>query len=256
VAFSQLKLADFFVRFLAIPLFIGVVRVYLAMRLVRCYCQMERADLVTALERIGSSHSSTWLCSAATLAIFAALLAMWHGFWFLLMVFYEGTPDEAAAVAILVGFSLICTLANGCLWWNCAKIIQDIPDKPDDVGVLRRLVDRVRRTRSIRFAQHKQLEAEAEIARVATEQRREVPGDEDLPVVLPPESCVVCLEEFSPDNLLAQLPCGHIFHPMCVHNWLREGDRCPFRCDVAPRRPPQSLRPQVQTRYVAEVVEP
>lgn len=34
-------------------------------------------------------------------------------------------------------------------------------------------------------------------------------------------SCVVCLQEFEPRQLLRSLPCAHEFHARCIDKWLR-----------------------------------
>jgi len=43
-------------------------------------------------------------------------------------------------------------------------------------------------------------------------------------------TCVVCLSEFTAGDLVSQLPCEHLFHADCVHDWLRLRGRCPYRC--------------------------
>ncbi|XP_059662849.1 probable E3 ubiquitin-protein ligase XERICO isoform X2 [Cornus florida] len=57
------------------------------------------------------------------------------------------------------------------------------------------------------------------------------------------EECSVCLTEFEPETEIHQLPCGHIFHKLCLEKWLKywkvtcpncrtlvvgEEDICPF----------------------------
>lgn len=44
--------------------------------------------------------------------------------------------------------------------------------------------------------------------------------------------CVICLEEFGEKDEVAQLPCGHVFHPLCSHLWIREHWNCPLRCKL------------------------
>ncbi|KAL6975511.1 RING-type E3 ubiquitin transferase [Sarracenia purpurea var. burkii] len=37
----------------------------------------------------------------------------------------------------------------------------------------------------------------------------------------PERDCSVCLTEFEPDAEINHLPCGHLFHKMCLEKWLR-----------------------------------
>lgn len=39
--------------------------------------------------------------------------------------------------------------------------------------------------------------------------------------------CAVCLEGYSWTNNVSKLPCGHVFHSMCVFNWLSTRVTCP-----------------------------
>ncbi|KAG7361009.1 ring finger domain containing protein [Nitzschia inconspicua] len=40
--------------------------------------------------------------------------------------------------------------------------------------------------------------------------------------------CLVCHEQYEKGNSLRCLPCGHLFHAMCVDQWLHCSDKCPF----------------------------
>jgi RING finger protein 165 len=42
-------------------------------------------------------------------------------------------------------------------------------------------------------------------------------------------SCSICTEEFSGGSDLRKLPCGHLYHPRCIDQWLRDfGVTCPL----------------------------
>ena len=40
--------------------------------------------------------------------------------------------------------------------------------------------------------------------------------------------CIICMEKFGENELVKQLPCGHIFHGECIDNWLIQQKNCPF----------------------------
>jgi len=45
------------------------------------------------------------------------------------------------------------------------------------------------------------------------------------------DQCAICMDGVAPDEQLAQLPCGHAFHGMCVARWLTGKCRCcPLCC--------------------------
>eukprot|EP00931_Biecheleriopsis_adriatica_P120851 TRINITY_DN95951_c0_g1_i1.p1 TRINITY_DN95951_c0_g1~~TRINITY_DN95951_c0_g1_i1.p1 ORF type:complete len:290 (-),score=35.55 TRINITY_DN95951_c0_g1_i1:43-912(-) len=44
--------------------------------------------------------------------------------------------------------------------------------------------------------------------------------------------CYICLEAPTVDELVCQLPCGHLFHKECVHCWLKRTAACPLRCEA------------------------
>ena len=41
-------------------------------------------------------------------------------------------------------------------------------------------------------------------------------------------NCIICMELFNENELVKQLPCGHIFHGECIDQWLGEQKNCPF----------------------------
>ena len=40
--------------------------------------------------------------------------------------------------------------------------------------------------------------------------------------------CIICMEGFTENELVKQLPCGHIFHGDCIDHWLTQQKNCPF----------------------------
>lgn len=49
----------------------------------------------------------------------------------------------------------------------------------------------------------------------------------------PPQTCAICLSEFAPNDSVAPLQCGHIFHETCTRQWFCRDARCPLRCAPA-----------------------
>lgn len=51
-----------------------------------------------------------------------------------------------------------------------------------------------------------------------------------------PEICSICLDEYAPDDVLGELPCGHVFHRDCIGKWLTErSSTCPLcKTDLLP----------------------
>eukprot|EP00440_Ansanella_granifera_P043422 gb/GFBE01047071.1/.p1 GENE.gb/GFBE01047071.1/~~gb/GFBE01047071.1/.p1 ORF type:complete len:281 (+),score=42.28 gb/GFBE01047071.1/:1-843(+) len=63
----------------------------------------------------------------------------------------------------------------------------------------------------------------------------EVPEKEEVHLPADIEKlCVICLQGFEDTQIVAQLPCGHVFHKHCILTWLgrcRTGQhQCPSRC--------------------------
>jgi hypothetical protein len=42
------------------------------------------------------------------------------------------------------------------------------------------------------------------------------------------EECSICKDEFTLDQEVASLPCGHLYHEDCVVPWLKEHNTCPY----------------------------
>lgn len=47
------------------------------------------------------------------------------------------------------------------------------------------------------------------------------------------EKCTICLSEFEDNEEVRRLPCMHLFHVVCVDQWLTTNKRCPIcRVDI------------------------
>lgn len=73
------------------------------------------------------------------------------------------------------------------------------------------------------------------------------------------DTCSICLEQFEPDTNVKKLPCGHVFHPICVDIWFEVSSRCPLcRSDARtgdcegsePQRPAAVVRTPRNVEYV------
>lgn len=42
------------------------------------------------------------------------------------------------------------------------------------------------------------------------------------------QTCPVCLEQFESNAPMRMLPCGHVFHPSCIANWIIRNPSCPI----------------------------
>ncbi|NXU05918.1 RN128 ligase, partial [Buphagus erythrorhynchus] len=47
------------------------------------------------------------------------------------------------------------------------------------------------------------------------------------------DSCVVCFEQYKPNDVIRVLTCNHVFHKTCIDPWLLEHGTCPLcKCDI------------------------
>lgn len=53
---------------------------------------------------------------------------------------------------------------------------------------------------------------------------------EDLPMVTPeePGSCSICLDDFDAVTRVLAMPCRHLFHEVCLKEWLLRSNSCPI----------------------------
>ncbi|XP_040275547.1 RING finger protein 44-like [Bufo bufo] len=48
-----------------------------------------------------------------------------------------------------------------------------------------------------------------------------------------PQSCIICLTDFTKGEQVTSLPCGHIYHHACITQWLQNNRSCPLCRRVA-----------------------
>lgn len=54
--------------------------------------------------------------------------------------------------------------------------------------------------------------------------RRFIKSDSDMDYKIPDDDkdrCMICLEDFMPDEVIRMLKCSHDFHSSCVEKWLK-----------------------------------
>mmetsp|Transcript_64622 Transcript_64622/g.192523 ORF Transcript_64622/g.192523 Transcript_64622/m.192523 type:complete len:293 (-) Transcript_64622:259-1137(-) len=214
----HLRPQGLFLRLLMLPLSIVTVKVMWATRLAVGYCRMKGVSAATAIRRMSYVHSrGFWTCSAAIFTCFSCVLMVWHCILFLLVVGYDYTPQEALASRFLLGSSAVFVVTNWAFWRDFVRNYRDAVEESNVDSVVQIL--RMYRSGAFRLLKHKDISADSGTK-----------ADHSM--------CVVCLEEFKPQDEVSQLHCGHVFHPTCAHKWLREDWRCPFRCAlVAPQSP-------------------
>ena len=42
------------------------------------------------------------------------------------------------------------------------------------------------------------------------------------------KECVICLEQFSPGDIVTYLPCFHLYHYICIKSWVEQKSKCPL----------------------------
>lgn len=213
---EYLNPAQLFVRLLVLPFLVVLLKLCWTARLMISYYRVKGADVATAIHRMSHVHSrSFWSCSAAMLTCLSCVLMVWHAIMFLLMTGYNDpkTRPEGFAKTYLLGTSALWVLVNWALWRDFVNHYKETPEEPDDVKLLYAIF-RLHKSKAIRMSKHGDL-ANHEVV---------------------PTTCVVCLEEFQASDTVAQLPCGHTFHPTCAHRWILEDWRCPFRCPLDPQK--------------------
>mmetsp|Transcript_33480 Transcript_33480/g.106140 ORF Transcript_33480/g.106140 Transcript_33480/m.106140 type:complete len:299 (+) Transcript_33480:54-950(+) len=229
----QLHPPGLFVRLLMMPLVVVTVKVVWAIRLACGYCRIKGTDIATGIRRMGCVHTrGFWTCSAAMFTCFSCVLMVWHAILFLLMTGYEPKPEESFAARFLLGTSGVFVVTNWLLWRDFVRNYREMPEEPDAPNMHR--IFEMYKAGVIHLCKYKDLARPAGAAQAAEEEPPAPSSQATQP------TCVVCLEDFAPEEDVSQLPCGHVFHPTCAHKWIREDWRCPFRCSLESAQSPKA----------------
>ncbi|XP_074771161.1 E3 ubiquitin-protein ligase RNF128 [Athene noctua] len=95
----------------------------------------------------------------------------------------------------------------------------------------------------------RQLKAKAKKAIEQLQLRTLKPGDKETGP--DGDSCVVCIEQYKPNEVVRILTCNHLFHKNCIDPWLLERRTCPMcKCDIL-----KALGVEVDVEEVAESVQ-
>ncbi|EFJ50448.1 hypothetical protein VOLCADRAFT_73771 [Volvox carteri f. nagariensis] len=94
-------------------------------------------------------------------------------------------------------------------------LLSDRDFTPEDYELLCRLDEQVENRKGAKDEQLAALPTEV----VGAEGRRRSDGV--------PSTCIICMEEIAPGDVLKRLPCLHDFHGDCVDTWLRTKACCP-----------------------------
>eukprot|EP00437_Effrenium_voratum_P048246 CAMPEP_0181535364 /NCGR_PEP_ID=MMETSP1110-20121109/74217_1 /TAXON_ID=174948 /ORGANISM="Symbiodinium sp., Strain CCMP421" /LENGTH=295 /DNA_ID=CAMNT_0023666741 /DNA_START=66 /DNA_END=954 /DNA_ORIENTATION=- len=203
---ESLQPKGLFVRLLCLPLAVTTLNPAAGMG----YLRLKRADVSTALRRMGCLQTrSHWSCSVAMFTCFSCLLMVWHTIVLLLMFCYEYNVQQAFAVRFLMASSGLFMVLNWAFWRDFVRNYRDTQDDEglDFVGIYKlQILCKMYKTKVIRSRKVSELQQTQELC------------------------CAVCLEDFEASETVAQLPCGHCFHPPCINKWVLEDWRCPFRC--------------------------
>jgi hypothetical protein len=53
-------------------------------------------------------------------------------------------------------------------------------------------------------------------------------GEGDVASSVHEDSCIICFSDYTPGDLLKELPCKHYYHATCIDQWLLRSGNCPL----------------------------
>mmetsp|Transcript_88716 Transcript_88716/g.185496 ORF Transcript_88716/g.185496 Transcript_88716/m.185496 type:complete len:263 (+) Transcript_88716:415-1203(+) len=219
--------SDLFGRFLVVPLLLILMRIGMTLGLMWGLRPLRPGQPMLPANKL--------LFRVASMAVISALLALWYVFWFVLLVFYSARDGEKLLVAAFQTEASLMVLQNCWLWWRFSLVVRVLPESTESVKV-KSLPDeyivRCLKTCGAVLGNYCEMSKAAD------------PSDSeclDIEAAIQEcgqheenETCAVCLQDFSQEDLVVRLPCGHTFHQSCSIRWLRQQWKCPFRCEWVP----------------------
>jgi hypothetical protein len=173
------------------------------------YYRIKGTDLKTAVRRMGMLQSTTcWSCAEIWVTCGTVFSMVWYASMFMLITLNSGESSQGVLVwsisLLFFGFALL----NYFLWRD-ATLFWEEDLEPQDERMA--WLCHAYKSKFIDIGEHSKHAVE----------------DSNIST-----TCVVCLEEFAGEESVAKLPCGHVFHPLCSHIWIREHWNCPLRCSL------------------------
>mmetsp|Transcript_122598 Transcript_122598/g.261636 ORF Transcript_122598/g.261636 Transcript_122598/m.261636 type:complete len:327 (-) Transcript_122598:28-1008(-) len=213
-------------RLALMPWVVVTFRVCWAIGLLVGYCSIRGVDVQTAIKRLSCVHRrGCWSCSQVMFVASSCALMVWYLILLFFVAPFNCNPAEGPAAMFILIIIALCIIAH---WVLYRDFVRNYVDQANEFDLNQtRLIYNMYRKREIQLAKHGALVAAAHI------------GPDAAPAAPSPSTlCAVCLEDFQKEDIVSQLPCGHIFHPTCAHRWMCENWRCPLRCALNenPRR--------------------
>lgn len=120
------------------------------------------------------------------------------------------TTLEIVFGAVVVGVALVVGV-----WYYCYQQFRDQEYMQRRAMAIEEIYNRrIEQSNNVSFVQEPRQLSTEELQHLCDEQGRD---------------CPICLEEFTPDDSVAELACPghHKFHRQCVGDWLKQSDKCP-----------------------------
>jgi hypothetical protein len=177
------------------------------------YHRVKGAALTSAIRRMGELQSrQCWSLSESAFVCCTSFLLMWYGFMFMFAL-SSGSRHQDDTMYLLAFVFLLFAFTYWSVLKDAMQFINDERAPRDDQMVS---LYNMYKTKEIEIASCKHLRSTSTIE---------------------PTMCSICLEDFSDTDDVAKLPCGHYFHPLCSHIWIRSHWKCPLRCDIGLQQP-------------------
>lgn len=213
-----------FVYFLIPPMLMLCIKICWASCMGVAYLAVRRVDYATAVRRMSLAHSrSFWTLASPAFSCMSWLLLLWYFVGMIVVMGSSTVKTNRTMMAIFLGFSSFFLFLH---WGILIDYVRsEVKPRISDADEMQlELLLHMFRSQRIKLAKLGELA-----------QKVGAPSEDAAQV------CFVCLENLAEKEHVAQLPCGHTFHPACVHKWLRQDWRCPLRCALnVPIRKPRS----------------
>jgi len=180
------------------------------------------------VQQLGRVHSrSFWLLTSSFFILFSCMLWIWYFILLLITITFEWPMDYHGRKTLC--YLLFIEFTMGVVHFrlafdlgNSTERIKTISERSEAPESQLRSLFRMYQSKAVDIVKYGSLLKAAKANSEGEAEAKELES-----------TCAVCLEDFASDDSVSQLPCGHIFHPLCAHKWIREDWRCPYRCRLA-----------------------